>query len=171
MWITGVFCPQFAVLLSLIIVVEIAAAIAGYVFRNKVSWRFWCLIGIRMSLLSSNSKDFCPSDNFKGRVFGKKRLYIEGIFKVKQKKISSCLKVIVSPRARKLFDLKFFSKDIIKKKIFFSTCEPSFRFIPSFIPNMQICSFFRNKYKICLIIYYIVFCIFICNQKLNFRRK
>lgn len=28
---------QFAVLLSLIIIIEIAAAITGYVFRNKVS--------------------------------------------------------------------------------------------------------------------------------------
>lgn len=34
------FLHQFAVLLSLIIVAEIAAAIAGYVFRNKVSAEF-----------------------------------------------------------------------------------------------------------------------------------
>lgn len=30
------FSPQFAILLGLIILVEFAAAIAGYIFRNKV---------------------------------------------------------------------------------------------------------------------------------------
>lgn len=31
-----IFPPQFAILLSLVIIIEIAAAIAGYIFRNKV---------------------------------------------------------------------------------------------------------------------------------------
>lgn len=31
------FSSQFAVILSLVIIVQIAAAIAGYIFRNKVS--------------------------------------------------------------------------------------------------------------------------------------
>lgn len=41
--------PQFAILLSLVIIVEIAAAIAGYIFRNKVSEKYYwseCLIGL-----------------------------------------------------------------------------------------------------------------------------
>lgn len=36
--------PQFAVLLSLIVIVEIAAAIVGYVFRNKVSVEYICFM-------------------------------------------------------------------------------------------------------------------------------
>lgn len=45
----AVFCvscapppPQFAILLTLVIIVEIAAAIAGYIFRNKVRSTFQC---------------------------------------------------------------------------------------------------------------------------------
>lgn len=37
MTLTRVSFPQFAVFLSLIMLVEVAAAIAGYVFRDKVS--------------------------------------------------------------------------------------------------------------------------------------
>ncbi len=52
------FFPQFAVFLSLIIIVEIAAAIAGYMFRKKVSVEFhWllCLLDTTESLFVFNS--------------------------------------------------------------------------------------------------------------------
>lgn len=37
MYVEFLIFPQFSILLTLIIIVEIAAAIAGYIFRNKVS--------------------------------------------------------------------------------------------------------------------------------------
>lgn len=43
MWLFLYFLPpQFAILLTLVIIVEIAAAIAGYIFRNKVRSTFQC---------------------------------------------------------------------------------------------------------------------------------
>lgn len=59
-------CPQFAIFLSLIMLVEVAAAIAGYVFRDKVSrgkgegptsevWLLWDVCALKFDLNNAPS--------------------------------------------------------------------------------------------------------------------